>query len=100
MDPFIDSFLRTKNEVPGRMVDEEDFGEELDNEDQDVPLYDQFNTGLALTQASRPRINLSLDPELSRCRLTGTIPSAEMGVQMGALPQPRKLMIDLNGSQQ
>ena len=96
MDPFIKSFLRTENEVPGRMVDVEDFGEELDNEDQDVPLYDQFNTGLALTQASRPRINLSLDPELSRCRLTGTIPSAEMGLQNGAMPQPRKLMIDLN----
>ena len=46
MDPFINSFC-TKNEVPGRMVDVEDFGEELDNEDQDVPLYDQFNTGLA-----------------------------------------------------
>ena len=52
-------------------------------------MYDQFNTGIAVTQQSRPRTNLSIDPgELQRCGVTGTIPSAEQGIAMGAMPQP------------
>ena len=41
-------------------------------------------------------INLSIDPRAQpRCRLTGTIPSAEEGMMHGAEPQPRQLVVDM-----
>jgi hypothetical protein len=93
---FLSSFINSNDELKTRLATEADFGQELDNENNDVPVYDQFNTGIAVTQQSRPRTNLSIDPgELNRCGVTGTIPSAEQGIQMGAMPQPRMLMIDM-----
>ena len=97
MDHFLNAFIGSNDEVKNRMLSIADFGQELDNEQNDVPLYDQFNRGLVATQENRPRINLSLDPmENKRCGVTGTIPSAEEGITMGAMPQPRTLMIELD----
>ena len=96
MDHFLDAFIESNDEVKSRMLDASMFGQELDNEEADVPLYDQYNRGLVATQESRPRMNLSLDPMQKRCGVTGTIPSAEEGITMGAMPQPRALMIELD----
>ena len=93
---FLSSFIKDNDELKTRMVTISDFGQELDNENNDVPVYDQFNRGLAVTQEMRPRTNLAIDPEeLQRCGVTGTIPSAEQGMAMGAMPQPRQLMVDM-----
>jgi hypothetical protein len=93
---FLSSFIEGNDELKTRLATVSDFGQELDNENNDVPVYDQFNTGIAVTQQSRPRTNLSIDPgELQRCGVTGTIPSAEQGIAMGAMPQPRQLMVDM-----
>ena len=93
---FLSSFIKNNDELKTRMVTISDFGQELDNENNDVPVYDQFNRGLAVTQEMRPRTNLAIDPEeLNRCGVTGPIPSAEQGIAMGAMPQPRQLMVDM-----
>lgn len=99
MDQFLSAFIESNDEVKNRMLSSADFGEELDNSENDVPLYDQFNRGLVATQESRPRINLSLDPMEQRCGLTGTIPSAEQGIAMGAMPQPRTLVIEMEDAE-
>lgn len=94
-DSFLDSFLTENDELKKRMVDVQDFGQELDNSENDVPLYDQYNRGLVATQQSRPRMNLALDPQEKRCGLTGYIPSAEEGMMMGATPKPKALVLEL-----
>lgn len=93
---FLSSFIEDNDELKSRLATMGDFGQELNNENNDVPVYDQFNRGIAVTQESRPRTNLSIDPgELQRCGVTGTIPSAEQGIAMGAMPQPRQLMVEI-----
>ena len=93
---FLSSFIKDSDELKTRMATISDFGQELDNENNDVPVYDQFNRGIAVTQETRPRMNLAIDPEAQpRCGVTGTIPSAEQGIAMGAMPQPRQLMVDM-----
>lgn len=93
---FLSSFIEGNDELKTRLATISDFGQELGNENNDVPVYDQFNRGIAVTQESRPRINLSIDPgELQRCGVTGTIPSAEQGIAMGAMPQSRQLMVEI-----
>lgn len=93
---FLSSFIQDNDELKGRLATVSDFGQELDNENNDVPVYDQFNRGIAVTQDTRPRMNLAIDPEAQpRCGVTGTIPSAEQGIAMGATPQPRQLMVDM-----
>ena len=93
---FLSSFIEDNDELKSRLATMGDFGQELNNENNDVPVYDQFNRGIAVTQESRPRTNLSIDPEAQpRCGVTGTIPSAEQGIAMGALPQPRQLMVEI-----
>ena len=93
---FLDSFLETNDELKERMVTLDSFGQPLDNVANDVPVYDQYNRGLAITQNDMPRDNLSIDPRAQpRCGLTGMIPSAEMGIMQGAEPQPRQLMVDM-----
>jgi hypothetical protein len=94
-DSFLDAFVLNNDELKSHLASVMDFGAPLDNEENDVPLYDQYNRGLSLTQSSRPRINLSLDPGEQRCGLTGYIPSAEEGLAMGAEPQPRTLVMEL-----
>lgn len=97
MQGFLSSFIEGNDEVKQRMTNLDTFGQPLDNETNDVPMYDQYNTGLALTQQDMSdRINLSIDPRAQpRCGLTGLIPSAEMGMMKGAQPQPRQLIVDM-----
>tara|TARA_R100001509_G_C4723861_1_gene167439 strand:+ start:76 stop:435 length:360 start_codon:yes stop_codon:yes gene_type:complete len=93
---FLSDFIETNDELRERMATLDSFGQPLDNVANDVPVYDQYNRGLAITQNDMPRDNLSIDPRAQpRCGLTGMIPSAEMGIMQGAEPQPRQLMVDM-----
>ena len=96
-DAFLDNFIVSDDTVKNHCLSPLDFGGELDNENNDVPLNDMYNTGLALTQQGRERQNLQIEGG-SRCGLTGLIPSAEEGMMMmGAQPQPRSLILELDG---
>jgi len=94
---FLNQFMGTNDTLKERMLTLDTFGQPLDNEANDVPLYDEYNTGLAATQQNMSdRINLSIDPRAQpRCGVTGMIPSAETGIMMGAEPQPRQLVVDM-----
>ncbi len=83
---FLDEFMGNNDTLKERMLTLDSFGQPLDNEANDVPLYDQYNTGLAATQQNMSdRINLSIDPRAQpRCGVKGTIPSAEEGTMPGA----------------
>ena len=95
-DAFLDNFIVSDSTVKSRCLSPLDFGGELDNENNDVPLNDLYNTGLALTQQGRERQNLQIEGG-SRCGLTGLIPSAEEGMMRGASPQPRSLILEREG---
>jgi hypothetical protein len=84
---FLDSFIQ--DEVKCR------FGAPLDNETNDVPLMDMYNRGLVACQQGRERNPLNLEGQ--RPGTTGYIPSMEEGLQMGASPKPRALVLDLEG---
>jgi hypothetical protein len=75
---FLDGFVQ--DEVKRRCIDEGDFGTSLANSENDVPLYDQFNRGLTLTEQGLERTNLALEGGQKRPGLTGYIPSAEEGL--------------------
>ena len=90
---FLDSFVQ--DELKCRCLDEGDFGTSLGNEENDVPLYDQYNRGLTATEQGLERTNLALEGGQKRPGLTGYIPSAEEGFAMGASPKPRALVLDL-----
>jgi hypothetical protein len=90
---FLDSFIQ--DEVKCRCLSEEDFGAPLDNETNDVPLMDMYNRGLVACQQGRERNPLNLEGQ--RPGTTGYIPSMEEGLQMGASPKPRALVLDLEG---
>ena len=94
---FLNQFMGTNDTLKERMLTLDTFGQPLDNEANDVPLYDEYNTGLAATQQNMSdRINLSIDPRAQpRCGVTGMIPSAETGILQGAEPQPRQLVVDM-----
>ena len=93
---FLENFITTNDEVRDRMATLDSFGQPLDNVANDVPVYDEYNRGLAITQSDMPRDNLSIDPRAQpRCGLTGMIPSAEEGMMQGAEPQPRQLVVDM-----
>ena len=94
---FLENFITTNDEVRDRMATLDSFGQPLDNVANDVPVYDEFNRGLAITQQDMSdRVNLSIDPRAQpRCGLTGMIPSAEEGMMQGAEPQPRQLVVDM-----
>jgi hypothetical protein len=89
---FLDAFVQ--DEVKSRCLTEEDFGQPLANEENDVPLYDMYNRGLAACQEGNERQNLSL-AEGQRPGLTGYIPSAEEGSMMGASLKPKTLVMEL-----
>ena len=93
-DAFLDSFIGTNDEVKRRCLSPLDFGGELDNEMNDVPLQDLYNRGLVLTQEGRERTHLQLEGG-DRCGLTGYIPSAEQGLMMGASPKPQGILMEL-----
>ena len=96
---FLDSFVQ--DEVKCRCLSEEDFGGPLDNEENDVPLYDMYNRGLAACEQGMERTNLGLEgnPELAgqRAGMTGYIPSMEEALEQypGSSPKPKTLMIAL-----
>lgn len=90
---FLDSFVQ--DEVKCRCLTEEMFGAPLDNEENDVPLYDQYNRGLVACQQDRPRQSLEL--EGARPGMTGYIPSMEQGLEVGASPKPKALVLALGG---
>lgn len=94
---FLTDFIENNDTVKQRMTLLDTFGQPLDNEANDVPMYDQYNTGLAVTQQDMSdRVNLAVDPRAQpRCGLTGMIPSAEEGMMQGARPQPRQLLVDM-----
>jgi len=88
---FLDSFV--KDEVLCRCLSEEDFGQPLATAKSDVPLQDMYNRGLVACQDGRERTNLSI--EGGRPGMTGYIPSMEQGLQMGAAPKPKALVMEL-----
>ena len=47
---FLDSFMGNNDTLKERMTTIDTFGQPLDNVANDVPMYDQYNTGLAVTQ--------------------------------------------------
>ena len=94
---FLDGFVQ--DEVLCRCLDDvEDFGQPLSNVENDVPLYDNFNRGLAVCEQGLERTNLALEGNQQRIGLTGYIPSMEQGLAMGAAPQPKALVLDLQGT--
>lgn len=94
---FLNEFMGNNDTLKSRLATIDTFGQPLDNEHHDVPVYDQYNTGLAVTQQNMSdRVNLAVDPRVQpRCGVTGTIPSAEEGMMHGAQPQPRQLIVDM-----
>lgn len=92
---FLDSFVQ--DEIRCRCLNEEDFGQPIDNEKNDVPLYDMYNRGLAACEQGMERTNLGLEGQ--RPGMTGYIPSMEEAVAMspGSSPRPKMLMLDLEG---
>jgi len=98
LDPagFLDGFV--KDEVLCRCLDEEKLGAPISNQENDVPLYDQYNRGLAACEQGMERTNLALEGNQKRPGLTGYIPSMEDALEMGAMPQPKALVLDLGGT--
>jgi hypothetical protein len=90
---FLDAFVQ--DEVKCRCLTEEDFGAPLDNTENDVPLYDQYNRGLVACEQGLERNPLNL--EGARPGTTGYIPSMEEGLAMGAAPKPKALVLELEG---
>jgi hypothetical protein len=90
---FLDSFVQ--DELKCRCIGEDTFGAPLDNEENDVPLYDQYNRGLTLCEQGLERNPLNLEGQ--RPGMTGYIPSMEHGIQMGASPKTKALVLDLEG---
>jgi hypothetical protein len=86
------------DEVICRCLSQATFGTQLDNEENDVPLYDQYNRGLTLCEEGIPR--RSLEIEGARPGMTGYIPSMEQGLAMGASPRPKALMLELEEPQE
>jgi hypothetical protein len=93
-DDFLQKFITSDDEVRNRMLSCCDFGVPLGNQENDVPLYDQYNRGLALCQDDKPRTNLAL--EGTRAGLTGFIPSMEEAYKYpGTVPMGQKLLVSL-----
>ena len=88
---FLDSFVQ--DELKCRCLSEEDFGQPLANEENDVPLYDMYNRGLTLCEQGLERNPLNL--EGARPGMTGYIPSMEEGLAMGASPKPKTRVLEL-----
>jgi len=90
---FLDSFVQ--DEVKCRCLNfEEDFGQPLANEENDVPLYDMYNRGLVACEQGLERNPLNIEG-MKRPGLTGYIPSMEEGMAMGASPKPKTLVLEL-----
>lgn len=81
------------DELMCRCLNQATFGTDLDNEENDVPLYDQYNRGLTLCEEGLERNPLNLEGQ--RPGTTGLIPSMEEAVGMGASPRPKTLVLEL-----
>jgi hypothetical protein len=95
-DPFWDQ--NVYDEVMCRCLSLETFGAPLANEENDVPLYDMYNRGLALCEQGLERNPLNL--EGARLGTTDYIPSMEQGLLMGASPKPKTLVLELGAPAQ
>jgi hypothetical protein len=89
-----------KSELDCSYVDDQDFGAPLDNENNDIPLYDQYNRGLAVCEQGMDRKNLALEAgkrdKTNRAGLTGYIPSVEESAQYpGSSPKSPKILMAL-----
>jgi hypothetical protein len=90
---FLDSFVQ--DEVKCRCLSEEDFGAPLSNTNNDVPLYDMYNRGLAACEQGLERTNLGLEG-MPRPGRTGYIPGVEeAGMYPGTLPMPKSKLVTL-----
>ena len=98
----------SKSKFLGNFIDEldcpslsiEDFGQPISNENNDVPLYDQYNRGLVACESGMGRENLAIEAnkrdKTQRVGLTGYIPSMEQAGQYpGSSPKSPKLIIGL-----
>jgi len=83
------------DELICRCLDQATFGTDLDNEENDVPLYDQYNRGLTLCEEGLERNPLEL--EGARPGMTGYIPSMEEALEMypASSPRPKTLVLEL-----
>ena len=95
---FLGDFV--KDELDCASLGIEDFGAPIDNENNDVPLYDQYNRGLAACETGMDRRNLTLEggkrDKSQRMGLTGYIPAMEeAGQYPGSSPKSPKLLIAL-----
>jgi len=83
------------DEVMCRCLNQATFGEPLDNEENDVPLYDQYNRGLVLCEQGMERESLQLEGR--RPGMTGYIPAMEeaMEIDPTASPRPKALLMEL-----
>ena len=97
---FLGDFV--KDELDCHYVDIQDFGADLANENNDVPLYDQYNRGLTLCEEGMDRRNLATEAgkrdKSQRAGLTGYIPSLEQslsGQYPGSSPKGNSLLIAL-----
>ena len=86
---FLGDFV--KDEMKCRVLSVEDFGAPIDNEKNDVPLYDMYNRGLVACEDGMNRMNLAQRPGL-----TGYIPSMEDGMKQGASVKPKTLLMVLD----
>jgi hypothetical protein len=84
------------DEVMCRCLNQATFGKDLDNEENDVPLYDQYNRGLTLCEQGLERNPLVL--EGGRPGTTGYIPSMEEAQENypASSPRPKTLMLQLS----
>jgi len=98
----------SKSKFLGNFIDEldcpslsiEDFGQLISNENNDVPLYDQYNRGLVACESGMGRENLAIEAnkrdKTQRIGLTGYIPAMEeAGQYPGSSPKSPKLLIGL-----
>ena len=95
---FLGDFVKDELDCP--YVSIEDFGQPISNENNDVPLYDQYNRGLTACETGMDRENLAIEAnkrdKSQRAGLTGYIPSMEeSGQYLGSSPKSQKLLIAL-----
>ena len=80
---FLNDFV--KDEVKCRGLSVEDFGAEIDNEKNDIPLYDMYNRGLAACEEGMERKNLQLEGK--RPGLQDTFPQWRRGWKLLSFSQ-------------
>ena len=73
-----------------------DVWDEIDNEKNDVPLYDMYNRGLAACEEGMERKNLGMEGQ--RPGMTGYIPSMEEAMKNypAVSVRPRTLLMALD----